>query len=188
MNGTITIRQGFLGVVLRGEMAVQDKPEISDEDPAPGSQPEAPYQGVHGLLLVYCIILIFIVPFVGAFSLINNYQRASSDFEYVPGLHVFLIMDTILRVFLVGFSMYAGASLWSLWPGAVRTVKIYLFSFLGTLFLALVLVFILVEWRPQDQDLLFREIFREVLPSLIYFTVSYCYVSFSKRIRATYPE
>jgi len=153
-----------------------------------GSDAETPYQGVHGGLLFLCVVLVFVVPFVGGFNLINNYQRASSDLEYVQGMHLFLIMDTILRAFLIGFSMYAGASLWSLWPGALLTVKIYLYTFLGTLFLGLALLFILVDWPPEAQELLKYEIVREVLPSLLYFSACMGYIKWSRRVKATYPD
>ncbi len=148
----------------------------------------APGEGVGGWLLLLCITLTILNPFVGAHNLLSHYQRASADFDYVQGLQNYLFVNTGLRLLLVIFGMHAGIGLWTERPHAVRTAKRYLFCFLGALALGVALLFVMVEWPDYAREILAREIAKEVIPSLVFFTVCYLYLSKSKRVKATYMD
>lgn len=148
----------------------------------------SPEPGVRGLLLFFCIVFIFLTPFVGIYNLINDYQNASGDFEYIPGLRLFLIVESGLRAFVILFSILAGASILSLWNNAIRITKAYLISFLCSLVLGMALLFSLVEFPPDYYDLVLTKVAYETIASLIYFVVCYLYINFSRRVRATFPE
>lgn len=147
-----------------------------------------PEPGVRGFLLVFCIMLIFVTPFVGIYNLINDYQNASADFDYIPGLRLFLIVESALRGFVILFSILAGASILSLWRGAIRLTKAYLICFLCSLVLGMALLFSLVEFPLDYYDLVLTKITYEITASLIYFIVCYSYINFSRRVRITFPD
>ncbi len=149
---------------------------------------KGPEPGVKGFLLFFCIVLIFLTPFVAIYNLINDYQNASGDFDYIPGLRLFLIVESGLRAFVILFSILAGASILSLWNGAVRLTKAYLITFLCSLVLGMALLFSLVEFPPDYYDLVLTKVAYETIGSLIYFVVCYLYISFSRRVRATFPD
>ena len=144
------------------------------------------YQGVSGLLLCFCIMLTVLVPFQSANILVTHFRMASDSFDYVDGLKTYLFITTGLRLFLVILSMHAGMALWSVSPNAVRTVKRYLFTFLGVLLLGIGLAFILVDWPPDSAEILVSEVLKEGVPSLTFFAACYLYITKSKRVKATY--
>jgi len=131
---------------------------------------------------------IFLTPFVGIYNLINDYQNASSDFDYIPGLRLFMIVESILRAFVILFGILAGASILSLWNEAIRITKAYLISFLCSLVLGMALLFSLVEFPPDYYDLVLSKVAYETLTSLVYFIVWYLYINFSRRVRITFPN
>lgn len=161
---------------------VPDNPESQDHTIS------APSEGVGGWLLLLCVTLTILNPFLGAHNLLSHFQRASADFDYVQGLQYYLYVNIALRLFVVVFGMHAGISLWTERPNAVRTAKRYLFVFLGSLTLGVVLLFVMVEWPDYAAEILVKEIAKEVLPSLLFFTVCFLYLSKSKRVKATYLD
>ncbi len=144
--------------------------------------------GVGGFLLVFCIILIFGSPFVGIYKLVNDVQSASTEFEYVPGLKSFLVIYIAIRALLILFSIIAGASLLSGWSGAVWLVKAYLMTFLFCLVMGIAMLFLLVEFPPEDFEFIAYKLGVETVLSLIYFAFCYGYISLSRRVRRTFPE
>lgn len=133
-------------------------------------------------------MLIFGTPFVSIYNLINDYQSASGDFDYIPGLRLFLIIESVIRGILIIFSILAGASILSLWSMAIRITKAYLITFMCCFLLGVALFFIMVEFPPEDYEVLFSKLATETISSLIYFVFCYLYVSFSRRVRVTFPE
>lgn len=144
--------------------------------------------GVGGFLIVFCIILIFGVPFVSIYKLVNDLQTASTEFEYVPGLKLYLVFYTAIRAVLIIFSIFAGASLLSEWHGAVWLVKAYLLTFLFCLLLGISMLFLLVDFSPEDYEFLVYKLGVETISSLIFFAFCYGYISLSKRVRRTFPH
>ncbi|HOK09656.1 MAG TPA: DUF2569 family protein [Candidatus Hydrogenedens sp.] len=148
----------------------------------------APEPGVRGFLLLFCLILIFGTPFVAIYNLINDFQNASGDFDYIPGLRLFLIVESGIRATIILFSILAGASILSLWSSAILLTRAYLITFLCSLLLGIALLFLLVEFPVDYYDLVLRKLSFETISSLLYFVVCYLYINFSKRVRVTFPE
>lgn len=144
--------------------------------------------GIGGFLVVFCIILVFGAPFVSIYKMVNDIQTASTEFEYVPGLKPYLVVYSVIRVLLILFSIFAGASLLSGWAGAVWLVKGYLITFLLCLLMGIAMWFLLVDFPPEDYEFLAYKLGSETIASLIYFIFCYGYISFSKRVRRTFPE
>jgi magnesium-transporting ATPase (P-type) len=161
---------------------------MTDDLETPIRPADNPLEGVAGWLLLLCIVFTIIFPFAEVHSLVANYQRSSSDFEYVHGLQEFLWLDTGLRVLLAAFSMYTGISLWTERPHALRTAYYFLFLFLFCLALAILLLFVMVEWTPETLEVVLVEVAKEVSLSLVYFSVCFSYLRWSKRVRATFPD
>ncbi len=170
-------------------MGVEQTHEIlKRQTDGPRHRNDSPYQGVHGCLLLFCLLLTFAVPFTSVRSLHFNYQRASDYFEYVDNLQILLVIVTGLRLFLALFSMYVGISLWTLRKKALRLAKIYLFTFLGVLILAISLLYLLPQWSESDYEAVIQQTLREVVPSLFFFVGCFIYLTFSKRVKATYTD
>ncbi len=149
---------------------------------------KGPEPGVNGLFLLLCLTFIFFAPFVGIYNLINDYQNASPDFGYIPGLRLFMVLESILRGFVILFGIFAGASILSLWKSAIILTKAYLIIFLCTLVLGITLLFSLVEFPPDYYEFVLSKVAYETISSLIYFIICYLYINFSKRVRVTFPE
>lgn len=148
----------------------------------------APGEGVGGWLLVLCIVWVVATPLVAAHNLLSHFQQASSDFAYTRGLERYLFVVSGMRLLLVILSMHAGISLWTERPRAVRTAKVYLWSFIACLIVGVTLAFLMVEW-PQDKlESLVREIAIEVGESVVFFLTCYGYLLRSKRVKATYLQ
>lgn len=152
------------------------------------AEEEVPRRGVAGLLLGYCLVLVIGVPFTSAKMLVDNYNKASSDIEYVEGLGLFLFITTGMRLVLAIFSMHAGMALWTERAGALRTAKAFLWTFIGALAVGLFLLYLLPQWPKESMSIVWYETVREVVPSLCFFAASYAYLTWSRRVRTTYVD
>jgi magnesium-transporting ATPase (P-type) len=152
------------------------------------SEETVPKRGVGGWLLIYCILFTLIYPFIAASSLIDNYQKASSNFQWVEGLLTFLLINTGLRVYIVIFSMHAGIALWTERPYALRTTYRFFFVYLLFIVVSVILLYVVPQWDPSDYEILIPITLREVGGGLFYLALIFLYVRFSRRVRATYPD
>ncbi len=163
-------------------------PEAVDagEIPPPGDRE----QEIRGWLLFLCINLTLIVPFS------SIYEASSALGMYLPGassLQFFIFRQSLAyhlgviaaTTFLAIFSFYAGLCLWQLKPNAVKTVKLFLIS-------QLLLMMLLMTLRPVTVFTLgaspgsFADTLPRLIPFLLYFSVWYAYLSFSRRVHLTY--
>ncbi|HOV32188.1 MAG TPA: hypothetical protein PLX23_02340 [Candidatus Hydrogenedens sp.] len=144
--------------------------------------------GVNGLFLLLCLAFIFFAPFVGIYNLINDYQNASPDFGYIPGLWLFMVLESILRAIVILFGIFAGAAILSLWKNAILLTKAYLITFLCTLVLGITLLFSIVKFPPDYYEFVLSKVAYETIASLVYFIVCYLYINFSRRVHITFPE
>ncbi len=145
---------------------------------------------VRGWLLFLCINLTLIIPF----SCI--YEASSALGMFFPGagsIQVFLFRQSLsyhlgviaATTILAIFSFYAGLSLWQLKPKAVKTVKLFLITYL-------LLMMFLIALRPfmvfslGANPASFGDTIPRLIPFLCYFSVWYAYLSFSRRVRLTY--
>ena len=152
------------------------------------TEEDVPRRGVGGLLLGFCLVLVVGVPFTSARVLVDHYNKASSDIEYIEGLGKFLLITLGIRLFVAIFSMHAGMALWTERPGALRTAKAFLWTMLGALCLGVLLLFLLPQWPEGAMAIMWIEAIREVIPTLLFFTASYSYLTWSRRVRATYID
>ncbi len=142
-------------------------------------------KGVGGWLLLFCVGLTILSPLYTFYSLVTGYNETQPFYHQYPGLLTMTIIDIILSVGLMAFSIYAGISLWNIRPRAVKTAKTYLLSLLGYSILVIFLPFINglpSEVNSQMVGLLIFSLVR----TIIYIIVWYTYLSSSKRVKATY--
>jgi hypothetical protein len=169
-------------LIKRGYDISQEGNEAADTRPA---APEPQYKGVGGWLLLLCLGLTVFTPLLTMGSLATGVRESLSYFDRFPGLLVITVIDTILTLGLVAFSIYVGVGLWSIRPGAVQMAKRYLLCFLGYQAIAAILPF--TAGLPSAATwAMIRAVAIDALRGVIYFAVWYSYLNESKRVRATY--
>jgi hypothetical protein len=169
---------------------MDDQPGAANQQPATPPVTTAPaaspYKGVGGWLLLFCLALTVLSPLVTLVSLVGGYSESSKYFNQFPGLLRINVIDAILSVSLMAFSIYAGIGLWTLRPGAVQMAKRYLWFFLGYHAIAAFLPF-LAGLPSAANDAMLAEVAKDTFRGVIYFAVWYSYLNKSERVRATYP-
>jgi hypothetical protein len=154
--------------------------------PATPTTPVVPrYKAVGGWLLLFCLGLTVFNPLMSLFSLAASYRESAPYFGQFPGLLVVTGLDTLLSLGLMAFSIYAGASLWRLRPGAVRTAKSYLMWFLAYQAVAIVLPFMVALGSTPDETIVGQTV-KGAFRGIIYVVIWYSYLNRSERVRATY--
>jgi len=143
------------------------------------------YKYVDGWLLLLCFALTIGSPLRTLYNLITSYNEVSQFFQQFPGLQNWFYIDGFLSLFLMVLSIFAGISLWSIKPGAVKKAKNYLLIFLGYTVIAAFLPFI-VGLPSEFNDVMVPEVVNGTIQSLLYFGIWYWYLNVSKRVKATY--
>ena len=146
---------------------------------------EPEYKGARGWLLLFCLSLTVFSPLMTMGSLGVGYSESSKYFDQFPGLRVITVIDIFLSLGIVAFSIYAGAGLWGIRPGAVQMAKRYLLCFLGYHAVAAILPF-MAGLPSAAADAMIMPIAQDKLRSVIYFAVWYSYLNNSKRVKATF--
>lgn len=146
---------------------------------------EERYKGVRGWLLLFCVILLVFIPLGGVLNFVAGYRLSSIFFTDYPGLLYAAIIDGLLTLALVSFSMYAGIALWTLRPNAPKIAQSFLMAALGYQVVAFFLP--LLTGLPND---LVGEAMQEgglnVFKTMVSITIWSAYLHKSKRVRATY--
>ena len=164
---------------------VDDTPDRADQLPTPPAGPR--YRGVGGWLLLLCLGLTVFNPIITFVRLAESYRSPPQSFEQFPGLLVIMVIDTVLSVALMAFSIYAGAQLWRIRPGAVRIAKRYLLCLLG--YQAVVVIYPFLAGLPaQANPAMFEEVGKNVFRGALYVAIWYSYLNKSERVRATYAS
>lgn len=168
---------------------MNDKPGTADQQPAPPtstSPAEEPrYRGVGGWLLLFCIGLIVLTPLITLSRLVASYGEAAPYLHQFPGLMVVTVIDTLLCIGLMAFSIYAGTALWRIRPGAVRTAKRYLLCFLGYQAVAAILPF-MAGLPPEANGAMIEPIVTNAFRGVLFVAIWHSYLNKSKRVSATY--
>jgi len=151
-----------------------------------GESPDLPYPGVRGWLLFLCVVLTVISPLATFISCMTGYDDVSPYLGQFPGLRLLVLVDAVLSLGLMVFSVYAGTGLWSIRPGAVQTAKRYLLFCLVYAAVAAVLPF-MVGLPSTANGAMFGQGVKTIVGSFAYCAIWYSYLSKSKRVRATYP-
>lgn len=144
-------------------------------------------RGVEGWLLVLCWGLTIFSPIATGVSLVSIYARSHAYFAEFPGLLAVTVIEAVLSVPLMVFSVFAGLDLWRVRPRAVRTAKRYLRALLIYSFIIIPLPFVAGLPSAANEAMLAAVI---VQSASIWLGVGiwYAYLSRSKRVRATYGE
>jgi len=143
------------------------------------------HQGVGGWLLLFCVGLTVIGPLVTLGSLTMSYNESSQYFDQFPGLLLITVIDTLLSLGLMAFSIYAGTGLWSIRPGAVHIAKRFLLCVLGYCAVAALLPF-MAGLPSEAHEAMTAQIAKNMFRAVIYVAVWYSYLNRSKRVSATY--
>jgi hypothetical protein len=153
---------------------------------SPESVPASlPYRGVGGWLLLFCIALTVLSPLLTFGSLAWGYGAYSKYFHQFPDLLVIGVIDTLLSLGLMIFSVYAGIGLWRIRPGSVRLAKRYLLCFLGYRTFAAILP-LMAGLPSAANDAMIAQVATDIVRSVIFFAIWYSYLNKSQRVRATY--
>lgn len=140
------------------------------------------YKGVGGWLLFFCLCLTLFAPLGTMAAFVAGFDELSRHFGQYPGLRSAMVIDVIVRIGLVCFSVWAGIALWTIRPNAVDIAKSYLIAVLIFAFFESFLLFSTVAGLPFD----FSESMKEMIPPYIGFHIWYSYLKNSKRVKATY--
>ena len=142
------------------------------------------YKGVGGWLYVLIISLTLFSPLAMLSGILNSSKDWAHYFSRAPNLPVIVQITNIIGVCLIAFSIYAGLSLWNQWANAVVVTKLFLISLLTT---SIVLPFLpLTIILPESlHDKVLHEAWYS-LPQLIFPIVWFSYLTYSKRVAATY--
>jgi hypothetical protein len=166
-------------------------PDAADQQATPPALTSAPteprYKGVGGWLLLLCLGLTVFGPVSTLYFLATGYTEASQLFDQFPGLKVITVVDSLLGLGLMAFSIYAGTGLWSIRPGAVQMAKRYFLFFLGYYAVAAILPF-LAGLPAAVNEAMIGEVVKDTLRGVLYFAVWYSYLNKSERVRSTYAS
>ena len=142
-------------------------------------------EGVHGWLLLLCLMLTVVGPLISIWLMASEYTQLAPHFADSRSLQVatfFLIATTGCSV---AFGIYAGLRLWSVKPRAVNVAKA---SLLVGLAVEILTTTIQTAIAPTSlaEGRLFYEVMMSLGPSIIFFTASFAYLNKSTRVEATY--
>jgi Protein of unknown function (DUF2569) len=140
---------------------------------------------VGGWLLLFCLTLTVFSPLITLSSLAAGYGQVSKYFDEFPGLRVITVIDTLLSLGLMAFSIYAGTRLWSIRPRAVQIAKRYLLCLLGYYAVGTTLPFL--SGLPSAANwAMMAALVKDTLRGVFYLAVWYSYLHMSERVKATY--
>jgi len=163
----------------------------SAEPPVPPTAVDNPGPvGVGGWLLFLCIWLTVVVPLVNVGLVGLDLSATLPNASRVPGLMALSVINAVMVLALIGFSIFAGVSLWRRRdPGAVKILRVYLFCFLGSKLIATVLPFVVGMNRELAQEIALS-VGGGTSSAVVFAMGVLLYTQRSKRVRATYglPE
>jgi hypothetical protein len=145
------------------------------------------YKGVGGWLLLFCLGLTIFAPLITLANLASAFNDASKVASRFPGLMTVITIDALMATAIMAFSIYAGVSLWSIRPGAVKTAKTYLVVFF--VYTVLEIPLMLMAGLPSEaNEQLLKGSAAGLLRAVLYVGVWFSYLTRSRRVKATYFE
>jgi hypothetical protein len=141
--------------------------------------------GVHGWLLVLCLMLTLIGPLISVWLMAHDYAVLAPHFPGAGGLQAAVFVSFAITTSSVAFGAYAGLGLWRLRPNAVSTAKFALLVGLAAEVITTVIAVVVEPTHPMEGRLL-RQVTVELIPSLVFFTLCFAYLNRSSRVEATY--
>ena len=166
--------------------------DIDDSDVSPknqaniqGEEEQSKYNGVGGWLLLFCVGLTILGPLITFGNLSNGLTEARKIADRFPSFKTVILIDSILSLALMAFSIYAGVALWTVKSNAVKIAKNYLFAILCYSILALPLIHS-ANLPTEANDVMMRQDIMGAFRAIIYVLVWNTYLNRSKRVKATY--
>jgi len=144
------------------------------------------YRGVGGWLAFLIILLTFFSPLALLSGMLKESEYWARYFARAPGLPAVIRISNIMEGCLVAFSVFAGIGLWTEWRKAVRVAKTFLISLLIVSIIRSFLP-LTVNLPESLHDKILDEVWYSLPPPLIYTMVWYAYLTYSRRVAATYP-
>lgn len=145
------------------------------------------YRGVGGWLMFFVVTLILIRPLTLCAAL-GQYEKAwGPHYGAYPFLKVVRIINLIVGIGAMGFSIYAGVGLLRIRANAVQMAKSYLV--VSAIALVLVEPLLLLAGLPEGANAaILQALPVDLIKGLVYPTVWYLYLSNSKRVATTYAR
>lgn len=154
--------------------------------PGASSSPElSRYKGVHGWLLILCVMLTVVGPLIASGLMINRYVLSEPYFAGFRGLQVAIYLSIALGGCSMVYGVYAGRRLWSIQSGAVDTAKRALLFGLAVDIVTAALQYFTWPTSTIDGQML-DGIVMPLVPDLIFFTTCFAYLNKSTRVQITY--
>jgi hypothetical protein len=150
-------------------------------------QNDGDLKGVGGWLLVLCLLLTVLDPFVALSYLFAQTQEAAGISDLQVEVFRFFVVQGALAIGLAVFSMYAGLSLWKIAPKAIRTAQYYLMTEAAFSFLPFFLPALLGVSDDFRSDVVVFDLLNAVAATA-YASIWYAYLSRSRRVTNTYRE
>ncbi len=166
-------------------MAIHDNPSAPGRDRS-FSPPDKPSTtGVHGWLLVLCLMLTVVGPVISVWIVGREFDALAARFVTSRGAQWAMIVAIASTTCSTLLGIYAGLRLWAIKPQAVRVARAALAVGLAVDVCTTAISTILATAAPAD-GALFYDILRNLAPSLVFFTGCLAYLNRSRRVEATY--
>ncbi len=144
-------------------------------------------KGVGGWLGFFCISLIIINPLVWL-SGIESYKELSKYFDKLPALKTLTIIDLVITIPLIIFSIVAGVVLLQERQNAIKIAKLFLLT--GAIYYVIKTLYCLLYFSqvlPGGlNDKIVYECIKDVIKPIVYCGIWYSYLSISKRVKNTF--
>jgi hypothetical protein len=164
-----------------------DAPSHQSSAPADVSGPDTALKGVKGWLLFFCVSLTILAPLATLGQLGMEWNETAPYFTRFPSLHTAVMLETLMSIGLMAFSIYAGSALWSVKPKAVKIAKNYLLTMLAYSIVSPFVIIGVADLPSAATSAMTAEGAKQAFRGLIGFAIWFTYLNRSKRVRATYP-
>jgi hypothetical protein len=149
--------------------------------------PIAPYKGVKGWLLLFCVSITILDPIAAVVNLFIVADLTKPLFEKSPALLRLVSVSGTFTIGLTVFGIYTGLSMWKVLPGAVKMGRMYLLSVFYYSIFAIYLPSLMGITGDSLKELRDASLINNIR-TIIYIAVWYIYLKRSKRVKATYGE
>jgi hypothetical protein len=140
---------------------------------------------VRGWLLIFCLVLLFVIPYLWVQSSSAGFRAADAIKDQYPRVETVAFINSFLGVALIVLSVRAGYRLWVASPGAVITAKRFLLILWTTDLIVSGLPF--AAGLPWDiAATMLKPFFLGLANSTFWCGLWWAYLSLSKRVRTTY--
>ena len=184
------------GIKFTSATAISNQTEFQPDNKKPDTEvrvglvDNAPvdfrYRGVGGWLMFFVITLVLIRPLMLCAAL-GQYERVwGPHYDAYPFLKTIHIINLVIGLGTLGFSIYAGVSLLRTRPNAVQIAKSYLLVSAVALMLTGGPLLLLAGLPEGGDAAILQALPVDTLKGLVYPAVWYLYLSRSKRVATTY--